>query len=299
MIGVFAPIVLGVFLLYFLMPNSSFYSILFVAATLSATSVGITARVLKDLKKLHTRAAKTILGAAMLDDLLGLIILAIVSGIVMSGAINGWIISRILVLAFLFVFVAIIFGPVLLRNMVRWFSFLPQWEAKLLTAFLFVTLLSWLATLVQLATIIGAFIAGLILHDGFFDQEGSEKSKFSIKQLVAPLEALYAPLFFMLIGIQVKLETFAHSSVLIMAAVLIVVGVIGKLLSGLGVKDRSDRLLIGIGMLPRGEVGLVFAAIGKSIGVISDDLFSAIILMIMVTTLIVPPLLKKHYAKIN
>ena len=297
LIGVIAPIVLGVCLLYFLMPNSSFYAILFVAATLSATSVGITARVLKDLNQLHTRAAKTILGAAMLDDLLGLVILAIVSGIVLSGAVNAWIMTRIFVLACLFVFGSLFCGPFVVRNMVRCFSFLPKWEAKLLTAFLFVTLLSWMATLVQLATIIGAFIAGVILHDGFFEKDDQDKSKFSLKQLVAPLEALYAPLFFMLIGIQVKLETFLHLDVLIMASGLIFVAVIGKLLSGFGCKDRSDRLLIGIGMLPRGEVGLVFAAIGKSIGVISDDLFSAIILMIMVTTIIVPPWLKNTYAR--
>ena len=182
--------------------------------------------------------------------------------------------------------------------MIRCFDFLDPWEAKLLTAFLFVTLLSWLATMVQLATIIGAFIAGVILHDGFFTGT-SQKIKTSIKQLIAPLEALYAPLFFMLIGIQVKLETFMHTQVLIMAAGLIVVAILGKLCSGFGVKNSENRLLIGIGMLPRGEVGLVFASIGKSIGVISDDLFSAIIIMIMVTTIIVPPWLKKCYAKVN
>jgi Kef-type K+ transport system membrane component KefB len=103
----------------------------------------------------------------------------------------------------------------------------------------------------------------------------------------------------MLIGMQVKLETFAHVSVLIIALGLIIAAIAGKLLSGFGVKKVSDRLLVGIGMLPRGEVGLVFASIGKSIGVISDELFAAIILMILVTTIIVPPWLKNRYAKTN
>jgi Kef-type K+ transport system membrane component KefB len=162
-IGVIAPIILGLCLLYFLMPTASFSSLLFVAATLSATSVGITARVLRDFNKLHTSAAKTILSAAMLDDLLGLIILAIVSGVVISGAVSFLVINKVLFLAIVFVCGAFLVGPWLVKHMVRWFAFLPAWEAKILTAFLFVTLLSWLATIVQLATIIGAFTAGVIL----------------------------------------------------------------------------------------------------------------------------------------
>lgn len=295
-IGVVAPILLGLVVTAFLMPNASLTADLFVAATLSATSIGITARVLKDMNKLQTREAKTILGAAMLDDVLGLIILAIVSSIVISGMIDMLVISQVVVLAGVFFFGALWIGPWILRKMVSLFHSFESWEAKLFTAFLFVMGMAWLATLAQLATIIGAFVAGIILHDGFFDSH-RQKTELKIQTLVAPFEAILAPIFFMLIGIQVKIETFFNWHVILIACGLIVAAIFGKLLSGLGANAKADRLLIGIGMLPRGEVGLVFASIGRTIGVISDDLFSAIILMVIVTTLVAPPWLKVRYSK--
>ena len=297
-IGVVAPVLLGLLATYFLMPEASFQSDLFVAATLSATSIGITASVLKDMNKLRTREAKTILGAAMMDDILGLILLAIVSSIVIHGVVDLPMVSRVIVMAGLFFFGALLIGPWVLRKTVALFDSFELWEAKLFTAFLFLMSLAWLATLVQLATIIGAFVAGIIIHDDMFDSHnGASKNKLSIQNLVAPLEAFLAPLFFMLIGIQVKLETFFHWHVLLIAAGLIMAAVLGKLLSGFGANRKDDRLLIGIGMLPRGEVGLVFASIGRAIGVISDELFSAIILMVIVTTLLAPPWMKVRYAK--
>ena len=155
---------------------------------------------------------------------------------------------------------------------------------------------AWLASLAQLASIIGAFAAGLILHDGFFKEDRIENhNKRQIREIFAPLEALMAPLFFMLIGIQVKVETFGNWHVILIAGGLILAAVIGKLLSGLGGRVRDDRLLIGVGMLPRGEVGLVFASIGRTLGVISDELFSSIILMVIITTFIAPPWLKSRF----
>ncbi len=296
-IGVVAPMLLGLLATYFLMPNASFQADLFVAATLSATSIGITARVLRDMKTLRTREAKTILGAAMIDDILGLILLAIVSSIVINGMVDFFMVSRVVVLACVFFLSALWIGPWVLRKAVTWFSWVSLWEAKLFIAFLFLMSLAWLASMVQLATIIGAFVAGIVIHDGFFDaRERADKKALSIQALVAPLEAILAPLFFMLIGIQVKIETFFNWHVLFISLGLIIAAIIGKLLSGLGANPRDDRFLIGIGMLPRGEVGLVFASIGRSIGVITDELFSSIILMVIVTTLVAPPWLKKRYA---
>lgn len=295
-IGVVAPILLGLVVTFFLMPDASLAADLFVAATLSATSIGITARVLKDMKKLHTREAKTILGAAMIDDVLGLIILAIVSSIVIRGMIDMLVVSRVVVLAGVFFFGALWIGPWVLRKMVSMFHSFDSWEAKLFTAFLFLMGMAWLATLAQLATIIGAFVAGIIIHDGFFDSS-THKTELTVQTLVAPFEAILAPIFFMLIGIQVKIETFFNWHVVLIACALILAAIIGKLLSGLGASAKDDRMLIGIGMLPRGEVGLVFASIGRTIGVISDDLFSAIILMVIVTTVVAPPWLKVRYSK--
>lgn len=297
-LGVVTPMVLGMLVTEWMLPQAPFSTDLFVAATLSATSVGITARVLQDMNKLKTREAKTILGAAMLDDVLGLIILSIVSGMVLLGGINAWIILRILAMAIVFFPLSLWLGPILLRRMIAWFTFVDPWEAKLLTSFIFIMGFSWLATLVHMSTIIGAFIAGIILHEGFFESREHElKNPQSIRNLLAPFEAIFAPLFFVLIGIQVRIETFLDMQVLYFSLCLIAAAILGKLVSGLGGNRRDDRLLIGIGMIPRGEVGLVFASVGKSIHIISDNLFSAIIVMVVVTTFITPVWMKIQYAR--
>lgn len=296
-IGILAPMILGFGVANILMPDASYQVDLFIAATLSATSIGITARVLTEMKKLRTREARTILGAAMLDDILGLIILAVVSSLVVRGDVDEMMVVRIIALSALFFVGVLTLGPILLRKAVHFFRFLEPWEAKLFISFLFVMSLAWLASLIQLATIIGAFAAGVILHEGYFNShEPKNNESRSIHQLVSPLESILAPLFFMVIGIQVKLETFCSLNVIILAFGLVVAAILGKLVSGLGASAKDDRLLIGIGMLPRGEVGLVFASIGRTLGVISDDLFSAVVLMVIITTLIAPPLLKARYA---
>lgn len=298
LIGVIAPMFLGFAVAYVVMPNGSYQVDLFIAATLSATSIGITARVLSEMKKLRTREARTILGAAMIDDILGLIILAVVSSVVLSGRVDLFVVMRMMLYSLVFFSGAVLLGPIVLRKAILFFRFLEGWEAKLFISFLFVMALSWLASTVHLATIIGAFAAGVILHDGYFSaHDDSKKDKRSIMQLVAPLESILAPLFFMVIGLQVKLETFANLQVILLASGLVTAAILGKLLSGLGASSKDDKWLIGIGMLPRGEVGLVFASIGRTLGVISDDLFSAIILMVIITTLMTPPLLKIRYAK--
>ncbi len=297
-LGVLAPIICGFLVTLVLIPEASLKTDLFLAATLSATSVGITARVLKELKKLRTREAKTIMGAAMIDDVLGLIILAMVSSVVLTGVVNLPTLGHVLLQVVLFFAGVLLMGPWVLRRMVELFRFLEPWESKLVISFIFVMALSWLATAAQLASIIGAFAAGLIIHDGFFDGHALDgKRDTQIRELVAPLESLLAPLFFMLIGIQVKIEAFLDWHVLLIAAGLTGAAVLGKLVSGMGGAKKDDRLLIGVGMLPRGEVGLVFASIGRTLGVLSDNLFSAIILMVIITTFMAPPWLKSRYAK--
>lgn len=298
LVGVVVPMLLGFGVACLLMPAASYQANLFIGATLSATSIGITARVLAEMNKLRTREARTILGAAMLDDVFGLIILAIVSSIVINGAVELMVIVRIVVAALAFFISALFLGPVILRKSIHFFRFLEPWEAKLFISFLFIMFLSWLASFIQLAAIIGAFTAGVILHDDYFkvlEVNQKENVRRTIYHLLSPLESILAPIFFILIGIQVKLESFFHWNVIILALGLILAAVVGKLVSGWGANPKDDRLLIGIGMLPRGEVGLVFAAIGRTLGVISDDLFSAIVLMVIVTTFIAPSLLKARY----
>ncbi len=298
LIGVIAPISLGFLIALIVMPNATYKAHLFVSATLAATSIGITARVLAQMNKLKTREARTILGAAMIDDILGLVLLAIVSSIVVSGGVDFHQISTLIATTVVFFLGVLLIGPIILPKIIVGARFfLTATETKLVVSFGFVMLVAWLATLVQLAAIIGAFAAGMILNDELFKNSKIREETLSIKELTTPFETILAPLFFMVIGIQVKLETFFDWQVLLMATGLIIAGIIGKLLSGLGASRRDDRLLIGIGMLPRGEVGLVFAAIGRTLGVMSDQLFSAIILMVIVTTVITPPLLKRRFSK--
>lgn len=292
-VGVLLPFLLGFEAARLLMPELSLNADLFIAATLGATSVGITARVLRDLGQDRSDEARVILGAAVMDDVLGLVMLAIVSGIIVSGGVEFGNVAKIIVLALLFLGSAIWLGPYLLHWGIRLFARLDLVEAKMFVSYLFVMILAWMANLVGLATIIGAFTAGLILQDAYFRHWGHHSEhRYSIKDLIMPLEVILVPIFFVLMGIQVKLETFFDWHVVHMAAGLLVAAILGKLACGYVAGRGVNRLAIGIGMLPRGEVGLIFAAIGKSLGVISDALFSAVVLMVIVTTLIAPPLLK-------
>jgi Kef-type K+ transport system membrane component KefB len=294
LIGVVMPFALGFAAAYVLMPDLSLNTDLFIAATLGATSVGITARVLKDLNREQSSEAHIILGAAVMDDMLGLLMLSIVSGIIVSGEVRLLNVAVIIVLAVLFIGGVLFLGPYLLRFTIRLLCRLDVVEAKMFTSYLFVMILAWLANLVGLATIIGAFTAGLILNDTFFRhcRIPREEYNVSIKSLIMPLEVILVPIFFVLMGIQVKLETFFDTQVLVMAGGLLVAAIAGKLACGFGVRQNANRLAIGLGMMPRGEVGLIFAAIGKSLGVINDALFSAVVLTVIVTTLLSPPLLK-------
>lgn len=293
LIGVILPFVLGFSAARLLMPELSLNVDLFVAAALGATSIGITARVLQDLGKLHSREAHIVLGAAVMDDVLGLLMLAVVSGIIVSGGVELGNIAAVITLSALFLIGAFLLGPHFLRLTVNLLRHLDIMEAKLFISFLFVMALAWSANLVGLASIVGAFAAGLILHDGYFRHWGEVREHhYSIKDLVAPLESILVPIFFVLMGIQVKLESFVDAHVIGLALGLLVAAIIGKVASGLGVSRGVNRLAVGIGMMPRGEVGLIFASIGKSLGVISDSLFSAVVLMVIITTLLTPPLLK-------
>lgn len=298
LIGVAAPFVLGLGALWLLQPAMPLNANLFVAATLGATSIGITANVLQELGRSGSREGHIVLGAAVWDDILGLVILTVVSGIVVSGSIDISETVTVVVVSGLFLVGAIKLGPHIVSFAANIMGRLDIVEAKMFTSYLFVMVLAWVANLAGLATIIGAFAAGIVLSDSFFQQhEIAGKRRVSIRELIMPLEVILVPIFFILMGIQVKLESFMSWPVVITACGLLVAAIIGKLLCGLGARKPVNKLVVGIGMMPRGEVGLVFAAIGRTLGVIGDALFSAIVLMIIVTTLIAPPLLKLVISK--
>lgn len=298
LIGIIMPIILGLLVVHFLEPTLSYQAALFVAATLSATSIGITASVLRERHQLRTKAAAIIMGAAMIDDILGLVILAVVSSLVSTGVPGHTIFFKILFYAFFYFAIVLSIGPFFVKKLIRCLYFFEPNERKLVTAFLFLMLLSWLATVFQLAAIIGAFTAGLLLHDEFFEGDALEKQPknlASLDKLLGTFERIFAPLFFVLMGMQVKIETFLSWNVLLFSLLLTVAAVLGKMVAGLGAP--KNRLLIGTAMIPRGEVGLIFASVGKTLGVFSAELFSAIILMVMLTTLIGPMALNWVYKR--
>lgn len=286
-IGVIFPLVLGMGVMWLLEPSSVIARDLFVGGILTATSVGITARVLRDLGQERRDESRIILGAAVIDDVLSLLVLAVVSGLAVSGSISLLGISLISFKAAAFLIGSLGIGIWLTPRLVRRLAGAGIQNLKLLFGWSFAFFLAWLADRSGLAAIVGAFAAGMILND-FFDRE---LKGLSLRALLSPVESLIVPLFFVWMGMQVKLEALFDWKVLLIGTVLTVVAVLGKLAAGFGC-PKGHRLAVGIGMIPRGEVGLIFAGIGKSIGVVDDGLFSAVVVLVMVTTLLAPVLLR-------
>jgi Kef-type K+ transport system membrane component KefB len=296
-VGVIVPFFLGFLVSRWFFPEAAFNVHLFIGAALTATSVGITARVFKDLGKLGIPEAKIILGAAVIDDVMGLIVLSVVSGIITTGSLSWGSVAIITAKSFAFLAGAIVVGSYVAPRIGKYVTTIPTRGLKLVTALIFAFLFSWAANLIGLATIVGAFAAGLILDDVHFsgmkrkNHHGEDEDEFHIEDLIQPISDFLVPIFFVLMGMQVKLETFADMKVLGVAAGLTMAAVLGKQVCGLVVKKGYDRLVIGLGMIPRGEVGLIFAAIGKGLGVVNDSVFSSIVIMVIVTTLVTPPAL--------
>jgi Kef-type K+ transport system membrane component KefB len=225
---------------------------------------------------------------------LGLIILGIVSSIVVSAEMGSAIqvgsILQTTAIAIGFLVGAMIIGVFI---MPKFLSFMTRFKSKgvmITSALILCFVLSYSANLAGLATIVGAFAAGLILEELHF--KGFKEDR-TMHELLTPVTTLLVPVFFVLMGIQVRLETFGNLSIIGVALGLTAAAVLGKQICGLAVVEKGlDRLSIGIGMIPRGEVGLIFASIGKSLNVINNTLFSAIVIMVILTTLITPPLLK-------
>jgi Kef-type K+ transport system membrane component KefB len=275
------------------------YIHMFIGAVLCATSVGITARVFKDLNRLQKKEAQIILGAAVIDDVLGLILLAVVSGIITAAEFGEPLavgaVLRLIGIAVLFLTAALVLGVFLIPKIMNQLARLRTAGMMLISSLLFAFSLSYLAGAFGLAAIVGAFAAGLILEEVHFS---GFRDDIHIEQLIRPVSTFLVPIFFVLMGIQVRLETFANPGILGLAGGLTLAAILGKQVCGFGVLERRlDRLTVGAGMVPRGEVGLIFAGIGKSLKVIDDATFSALAIMVIVTTLIAPPLLKWTLAR--
>jgi len=300
-LGVAAPFALGWGVGAWLLPEEGPYVHAFLGATLTATSVGITARVLKDLGRSQSNEARVILGAAVIDDVLGLVILAVVTGVIAAADRGGTLSSGDVALT-LGKAVGFLVGSIALGVLVskRLFSLASHLKARgvLLAAGLaFCFLFSWVAGLIGLAPIVGAFAAGLVLEDVHY-RDFVDRGEHGLEEQIHPISAFLVPVFFVVMGMRTDLRSFLQPGVLGLAAALIVAAVIGKQACALGVLGKGvDRLSVGLGMIPRGEVGLIFANIGLALTVaghkiVSQATFSAVVVMVIVTTMVTPPALK-------
>ncbi|HEX8282108.1 MAG TPA: cation:proton antiporter [Pyrinomonadaceae bacterium] len=305
-LGVVAPFLLGWGVSYYFMPDEPMLMHVFIGATLCATSVGITARVLRDLGRLQTREARIILGAAVIDDVMGLLILAVVSGAIRATAAGGSLalsdVARIAGASVAFLVGAVAVGHFVVPHLFRGAGRFRSRGMLLALSLAFCFFLAWAAAAVGLAPIVGAFAAGLVLDEAHFEVFNAA-GEHELHDLLAPVSATLVPVFFVLMGMKVDLSAFARWELLGFAAVLTAAAVVGKQVCSLGVLERGvGRLSVGLGMIPRGEVGLIFAGIGATLTlpgpggapepVIGPATFGAVVIMVIVTTLVTPPALK-------
>lgn len=292
-VGVAAPFALG----YGLMTAMGYAGMqaVFVGAALTATSVGITARVLSDMGRLELPEARIILGAAIIDDILGIIILSAVSGIAATGSLSWPSVARTTALALTFLGVALWLGPQVSTRLVKIVHRMRVRGVLIVAALGFAFAMALLAHAMGTALIVGAFTAGALL--------AQTDKKEDIDGTLKPLADVFVPVFFVMVGAKVDLGAYdptvaANRPILLLALLLVVLAVAGKLVSGWAAwGGRLNRFGIGSGMIPRGEVGLIFAQVGLASGVIAAPLYGAVVGMVVVTTFLAPPMLKRAFGQ--
>jgi Kef-type K+ transport system membrane component KefB len=265
---------------------------IFIGATLTATSIGITARVLADMGKIGSAEAKIIIGAAVVDDILGLVVLALVQGLAEEGSVSGMAALRMTLLAVGFFAGAVLLGRLAAPWLVKIASGMKVRGVLLVSCLSFAFVLAMAAHAVGSATIVGAFAAGLVLA-------GTDR-KVKVEEQVRPLADFFVPIFFASVGAAVDVRFFnpfdpQRRRTLLVAGLLLVAALLGKWAAGFFARGKNTplrRSAIGIGMIPRGEVGLVFAGIGLTTGVVAGDTYAAIVVVVILTTFVAPPLLR-------
>ena len=260
---------------------------IFLAAALTATSVGITSNVLRDLGALSTRSGRIILGAAVIDDVLAIMILSVASGVA-AGSFAIGNVAALLVVAVLFIGVVVIGGTRILRRRRSLLTDPEFADTPLLPGMIVMLGLAALASFIGLAAIIGAFLAGMVV--------GESSERHALEAEVAPVAAFFTPFFFGFIGAQVDIAGLANPELLLLLAGITALAVVSKFAGAfLGAlrEGRARAILVGWGMVPRGEVGIVVAGLGLSAGAIDSDIYSVVVGMAIITTLIVPPLLPR------
>ncbi|MEQ8959683.1 MAG: cation:proton antiporter [Coleofasciculus sp. C2-GNP5-27] len=289
-VGVVAPFVAGTAGLMFFF-NVAAIPAIFAGAALTATSIGITSKVLSELGRLKSKEGQIIVGAAVIDDVLGIIVLAVVASLAKTGEVDVFNVIYLIISASVFLLGSIFLGKFFNRSFVAIADKLQTRGQLVIPAFTFAFLMAFLANVIQLEAILGAFAAGLVLDE-------TDKRKELDKQVV-PIADILVPIFFVAVGAKADLGVLnpavpANREGLVIAVFLIAVAIIGKLVTGWTVigQPQINRFAIGVGMIPRGEVGLVFAGIGSASGVLSKPLEAAIIIMVILTTFLAPPFLR-------
>ncbi len=289
-VGVVTPFVLGTLGLLYLF-HLPVIPAVFAGAALTATSIGITAKVLAEINRLGSREGQIIIGAAVLDDILGIIILAVVASLAKTGEIQISNVIYLIVSAAMFLIGAIFVGRFLSPYFVKLVTEMKTRGQLLLVSLIFAFILAYIAQVIQLEAILGSFAAGLILAE-------TEKRK-ELEEQIIPVADVFVPIFFVCVGARTDLSVLnpaipSNREGLIMATFLIVVAIFGKVVTGFGLWRQPDlnKLAIGVGMIPRGEVGLVFAGVGAASGALSPATKAAIIVMVILTTFVAPPLLR-------
>lgn len=303
-LGVLAPFFLGWGVSGYFLPDEHLYTHIFIGATLCATSVGITARVLKDVNKINSSEGKIILGAAVIDDIMGLVVLSVVTGLITAagsadgtGGVSSITILWVVLKAVGFIVGALLLGSYLVPRILSFGLRIRTTGVLLSIALTLCFLMAFLAEKIGLAAIVGAFAAGLLMDEVYYKQY-MDRGEHNLEELIHPIAVFLVPVFFVRMGMLVDLRTFADPSILGFALVLTIAAIIGKQACSLGVwKPGVNKLAVGLGMIPRGEVGLIFAKIGATltigaVSVVSPSTYSAVVIMVMVTTLVTPPLLK-------
>jgi Na+:H+ antiporter len=297
--GVITPMLLGFGVGAVMLPEESWMVHAFLGAMLAATSVGITARVLQDARAIRTRSARIILGAAVVDDVLGLVVLAIIAGVIRAAAQGETLapegIALIVAKALVFMAAAISIGSYLSPRVFRQALALQTKGIVLALSLGFCFGLAWLAGRAGLAPIVGAFAAGLVLEDVHFEghiKRGERELHVSLHALTG----LLVPVFFVRMGMLVDVGSFLRPGVMGFALVLTLAAMIGKWACGLVTPRGVSRVTVAVGMMPRGEVGLIFAGIGATLmlnghAVVDPETYAAAVFMVVATTMATPPLL--------
>jgi Kef-type K+ transport system membrane component KefB len=294
-IGVTAPFAAGTLgLMYFF--HVAAIPAIFAGAALTATSIGITSKVLAEIGQLKSKEGQIIVGAAVIDDVLGIIVLAVVASLAKTGEVDITNVAILLVSAIAFLFGAILLGGFFNKSFVALVDKLQTRGNIVIPAFIFAYVMAFIGNAIHLEAILGAFAAGLVL-----DETDARKE---LDELVKPIADLLVPVFFVTVGARADLSVLnpmipENRSGLLIAVFMLAVAIVGKVITGwvvFGIPD-INRLAIGVGMVPRGEVGLVFAGIGTASGAIDKPLEVAIIIMVIMTTFLAPPFLRIAFGK--